>query len=76
LPDPTDQRVPRWGAPRSTVHFVTDQGVLFTSAPLPVSGSGVVEWRTTPSYAAYEAAAGPLPGALAAFTNPIFLGRS
>ncbi|MFF9170495.1 MULTISPECIES: CehA/McbA family metallohydrolase [unclassified Streptomyces] len=70
------------GAPRCTVRFVTDQGVLFTSAPLPVTGSGVVEWRTTPSYAAYvraelrhEAAAGPLPGALAAFTNPVFLGR-
>ncbi|MFE9443100.1 CehA/McbA family metallohydrolase [Streptomyces sp. NPDC006602] len=71
------------GAPRCTVRLVTDQGVLFTSAPLPVTGSGVVEWRTTPAYAAYvraevrhEVAVGPLPGALAAFTNPIFLGRS
>ncbi|MFC9161862.1 CehA/McbA family metallohydrolase [Streptomyces fungicidicus] len=70
------------GAPRCTVRFVTDQGVLHTGAPLPVSGSGVLEWRTTPSYAAYvraelrhETAAGPLPGALAGFTNPIFLGR-
>jgi hypothetical protein len=80
---PVTVRLEVTGAPRCTVRFVTDQGVLHTSAPLPVSGSGVVEWRTTPSYAAYvraelrhEAAAGPVPGALAAFTNPIFLGRA
>ncbi|MEU0246797.1 CehA/McbA family metallohydrolase [Streptomyces sp. NPDC006235] len=79
---PVTVRLEVTGAPRCTVRFVTDQGVLHTSAPLPVSGSGAVEWRTTPSYAAYvraelrhEAAAGPVPGALAAFTNPIFLGR-
>jgi hypothetical protein len=79
---PVTVRLEVTGAPRCTVRFVTDQGVLFTSAPLPVTGSGVVEWRTTPSYAAYvraelrhEAATGPLPGALAAFTNPVFLGR-
>ncbi|MFD5584410.1 CehA/McbA family metallohydrolase [Streptomyces sp. NPDC127063] len=79
---PVTVRLEVTGAPRCTVRFVTDQGVLFTSAPLPVTGAGVVEWRTTPSYAAYvraelrhEAATGPLPGALAAFTNPIFLGR-
>ncbi|MEU1850473.1 CehA/McbA family metallohydrolase [Streptomyces sp. NPDC019990] len=80
---PVTVRLEVTGAPRCTVRFVTDQGVLHTSAPLPVSGSGVVEWRTTPAYAAYvraelrhEAAAGPLPGALAAFTNPVFLGRA
>ncbi|MFB7085565.1 CehA/McbA family metallohydrolase [Streptomyces sp. NPDC056296] len=79
---PVTVRLEVSGAPRCTVRFVTDQGVLFTGPPLPVSGSGVVEWRTTASYAAYvraelrhEAAAGPLPGALAAFTNPVFLGR-
>ncbi|MGI5426566.1 CehA/McbA family metallohydrolase [Streptomyces sp. CA-179760] len=79
---PVTVRLDVTGAPRCTVRFVTDQGVLHTSAPLPVAGAGVVEWRTTPSYAAYvraevrhEAAAGPLPGALAGFTNPIFLGR-
>ncbi|MFH8800467.1 CehA/McbA family metallohydrolase [Streptomyces sp. NPDC017936] len=79
---PVTVRLEVTGAPRCTVRFVTDQGVLFTSAPLPVSGAGVVEWRTTPSYAAYvraevrhEVAAGPLPGAPAAFTNPVFLGR-
>ncbi len=79
---PVTVRVDVTGAPRCTVRLVTDQGVLFTSAPLPVSGTGSVEWRTTPSYAAYvraelrhETALGPLPGAPAAFTNPIFLGR-
>lgn len=79
---PVTVRLEVTGAPRCTVRFVTDQGVLHTGAPLPVSGSGVVEWRTTPSYAAYvraelrhETAAGPLPGTLAGFTNPIFLGR-
>ncbi|MER5373768.1 CehA/McbA family metallohydrolase [Streptomyces sp. NPDC002553] len=80
---PVTVRLEVRGAPRCTVRFVTDQGVLFTSAPLPVAGAGVVEWRTTPSYAAYvraevrhEVAAGPVPGALAAFTNPVFLGRN
>ncbi|MGX5214700.1 CehA/McbA family metallohydrolase [Streptomyces violaceus] len=79
---PVTVRLEVTGAPRCTVRFVTDQGVLHTSPPLPVAGAGVVEWRTTPSYAAYvraevrhEAAAGPVPGPLAAFTNPIFLGR-
>ncbi|MFJ8793077.1 CehA/McbA family metallohydrolase [Streptomyces sp. NPDC102462] len=79
---PVTVRLEVSGAPRCTVRFVTDEGVLLTSDPLPVSGSGVVEWRTTPSYAAYvraelrhETAAGPLPGAPAGFTNPVFLGR-
>ncbi|MFE2564565.1 CehA/McbA family metallohydrolase [Streptomyces mirabilis] len=78
---PVTVRLEVTGAPRCTVRFVTDQGVLFTSAPLPVSGSGTVEWNTTAQYAAYvraelrhETAVGPVPGALAAFTNPIFLG--
>ncbi|MEU4652621.1 CehA/McbA family metallohydrolase [Streptomyces sp. NPDC023723] len=79
---PVTVRLAVTGAPRCTVRFVTDQGVLHTGGPLPVSGEGVVEWRTTASYAAYvraevrhEVAAGALPGALAAFTNPVFLGR-
>ncbi|MDR3081423.1 MAG: CehA/McbA family metallohydrolase [Streptomyces sp.] len=78
---PVTVRLEVQGGPRCTVRLVTDQGVLFTSDPLSVSGKGTVEWRTTPAYAAYvraelrhETAAGPLPGALAAFTNPIFLG--
>ncbi|MFD5797350.1 CehA/McbA family metallohydrolase [Streptomyces diastatochromogenes] len=78
---PVTVRLEVSGAPRCSVRFVTDQGTLFTSEPLPVSGAGVVEWRTTPAYAAYvraevrhETALGPVPGAMAAFTNPVFLG--
>lgn len=48
-----------------------------------MSGAGTVEWHTTAAYAAYvraelrhETAAGTVPGALAAFTNPIFLGEA
>lgn len=80
---PVTLRLEATGAPRCTVRFVTDQGVLFTSDPLSVSGAGTVEWHTTASYAAYvraelrhETAAGTVPGALAAFTNPIFLGET
>jgi hypothetical protein len=79
---PVTVRVEATGAPRCTIRVVTDQGVLHTSDPLPVAGAGAVEWRTTSAYAAYvraelrhETAAGPVPGVLAAFTNPIFLGR-
>uniref|UniRef100_UPI00142E4BB1 CehA/McbA family metallohydrolase n=1 Tax=Streptomyces griseus TaxID=1911 RepID=UPI00142E4BB1 len=64
------------------VRLVTDQGPLLTT-PLPASGAGVVEWRTTPAHAAYvraevrHAPAVPglpgLPGAFAALTNPVFL---
>ncbi|MGW2523314.1 CehA/McbA family metallohydrolase [Streptomyces sp. NPDC001617] len=79
---PVTVRVEASGAPRCTIRLVTDEGLLLTSDPLPVAGSGSVEWRTTPAYAAYvraelrhEAAAGPVPGALAGFTNPVFLGR-
>ncbi|MYW69307.1 phosphoesterase [Streptomyces sp. SID8379] len=70
------------GAPGCTLHLVTDQGTLFTSPALPDSGTGKASWTTTPSYAAYvraevrHAATVPgLPGALTAFTNPIFLGE-
>ncbi|MFJ9587392.1 CehA/McbA family metallohydrolase [Streptomyces acidicola] len=80
--EPVTVRLEVTGAPRCTVRFVTDQGVLHTSEPLPVSGAGTVEWRTTAQYAAYvraelrhEAVVTSLPGPLAAFTNPIFLGR-
>ncbi|MET7681434.1 CehA/McbA family metallohydrolase [Streptomyces sp. NPDC005423] len=78
---PVTLRLDVTGAPRCVVRLVTDQGVLFTGDPLPVTGAGTVEWRTTAAYAAYvraelrhETAAGPVPGALAAFTNPVFLG--
>lgn len=69
------------GAPGCTAQFVTDQGTLYAT-PLPESGSGTVEWTTTASYAAYvraevrhPATAPGLPGAPAAFTNPVFLGE-
>lgn len=85
LPVPADTpvtvRLKASGAPRCSVRFVTDQGVQFTSGPLPVSGTGVVEWRTTAAHTAYvraelrhETALGPVPGTMAAFTNPVFLG--
>jgi hypothetical protein len=79
---PVTVRLEVTGAPGCTVRFVTDQGVLHTAA-LPASGTGGAEWTTTPAYAAYvraevrHPAAAPatgLPGALAAFTNPVFLG--
>lgn len=84
LPVPSDApvtvRLDVTGAPGCTARFVTDQGVLHTAA-LPASGTGTVAWTTTPAYAAYvraevrhPAALPPLPGALAAFTNPVFLG--
>ncbi|WP_328538214.1 CehA/McbA family metallohydrolase [Streptomyces sp. NBC_00344] len=78
---PVTVRLEVAGAPGCTAQFVTDQGTLYTSA-LPGSGSGVMEWRTTPAYAAYVRAevrhaptVAGLPGALAALTNPVFLGR-
>jgi hypothetical protein len=82
--DPVTVRLEVTGAPGCTVRFVTDQGVLFTTAqPLPVSGAGTVEWSTTAAYAAYvraevrhPATSAVLPGALAAFTNPVFLGAT
>ncbi|MEU6666408.1 CehA/McbA family metallohydrolase [Streptomyces sp. NPDC046727] len=77
---PVTVRLEVAGAPRCSVRLVTDQGVVFTGAPLPVSGSGAVEWRTSMAHAAYvraelrhETALGPVPGAMAAFTNPVFL---
>ncbi|WKK21313.1 CehA/McbA family metallohydrolase [Streptomyces olivoreticuli] len=70
------------GAAGCTASFVTDQGQLFST---PVPADGRVEWRTTPSYAAYvraevrhpagDGGASGIPGAMAAMTNPIFLGR-
>ncbi|MCA1221898.1 CehA/McbA family metallohydrolase [Streptomyces sp. 8L] len=74
------------GAPGCTVRFVTDQGTLFTApSPIGASGSATVEWTTTPQYASYVRAEvrhpataqdGGLPGAVAAFTNPVFLGAA
>ncbi|MGI5482246.1 CehA/McbA family metallohydrolase [Streptomyces lavendofoliae] len=79
---PVTVRLEVTGAPGCTAHLVTDQGLLHT-APLPASGTGTVEWTTTAAYAAHVRAevrhppALPgLPGALAAFTNPVFLGAA
>ncbi|MGW0731458.1 CehA/McbA family metallohydrolase [Streptomyces sp. NPDC002851] len=82
--DPVSVRLEVRGAPGCTLRLVTDQGTLFTSAaPLPESGSGTASWRTTPAYASYvraevrhPATTPGLPGPLAAFTNPIFLGEA
>ncbi|MFI1397581.1 CehA/McbA family metallohydrolase [Streptomyces sp. NPDC020681] len=78
---PVTVRLEVTGAPGCSVRFVTDQGVLHTAA-LPASGAGTVEWGTTPEYATYvraEVRRAPvvpgLPGPLAAFTNPVFLGE-
>lgn len=78
---PVTVRLDIKGAPGCTPRFITDQGVLHTGPTLPASGTGTLEWRTTPSYAAYVRAevrhpptTPPLPGPLCAFTNPIFLG--
>ncbi|MGA5100841.1 CehA/McbA family metallohydrolase [Streptomyces lavendulocolor] len=77
---PVTVRLDVTGAPGCTVRFVTDQGTLHTVA-LPASGTGTATWTTTPAYAAHvrtevrhPAAVPGLPGALAAFTNPVFLG--
>ncbi|GAA2715443.1 MULTISPECIES: CehA/McbA family metallohydrolase [Streptomyces] len=62
------------GVPDGTAVLVTDQGPLHTT-PLPADGR--VQWRTSPARAAYVRAevrhAGPA-GAMAAMTNPVWLG--
>ncbi|MGW2558217.1 CehA/McbA family metallohydrolase [Streptomyces sp. NPDC001514] len=84
--DPVTVRLEVTGAPGRTARIVTDQGVLLTATlPTDGTGTGTVEWRTTAAYAAYvraEVRHAPvvpvpgLPGPLAAFTNPVFLGAS
>ncbi|MEV5974295.1 CehA/McbA family metallohydrolase [Streptomyces sp. NPDC051921] len=74
--EPVTARLRVTGAPQGgTVRLVTDQGVLFT-AP----ATGTAEWTTSAARSAYVRAevrhpvtAPPLPGALSAFTNPVFL---
>ena len=71
------------GVPDATINLVTDEGKTLTQI-LPAAGSGTVTWQTTPAVSAYvraevrhpvtDAASG-LPGTMAAFTNPIFLGK-
>lgn len=70
------------GAPAgATARLLTDQGEMFTSA----ASGAPLEWRTTTSLAAYVRAEirhrppvgspADLPGAMAAMTNPVWLGR-
>ena len=65
------------GVPDGVVRIVSDEGEMLR-APLPASGTGTVTWQATPSLAAYVRAEvrHPGTGAMAALTNPIFLGRS
>jgi len=71
------------GVPNGTVGFITDEGQTLTQA-LDASGAGTVSWKTTAAVSAYVRAEArhpvtspnaDLPGAMAAMTNPIFLGR-
>ncbi|MER6912343.1 CehA/McbA family metallohydrolase [Streptomyces sp. NPDC000594] len=78
---PVTVRLETAGTPGCSVRFVTDQGVLHTSAPVGESGSAVMRWETTPRYATYVRAevrhpvtVAGVPGRMAAFTNPVFLG--
>ncbi|UQW99483.1 CehA/McbA family metallohydrolase [Streptomyces sp. RerS4] len=78
--EPITIRCEASGAPGRTLSLVTDQGTLLTTT-LPASGTGAAEWLTTPRYTTYVRAelrhaptVAGLPGPLAAFTNPIFLG--
>ncbi|MER8046136.1 CehA/McbA family metallohydrolase [Streptomyces sp. NPDC094032] len=74
---PVTARLRVTGAPPGgTLRLVTDQGVLHTARD-----TDTTEWTTTAAYATYvraevrhPAGSPPLPGALAAFTNPVFLG--
>ncbi|MEU7031256.1 CehA/McbA family metallohydrolase [Streptomyces sp. NPDC046275] len=76
--EPVTARLRVTGAPAGAVlRLVTDQGVLHTA-----QGTDATEWTTTAARAAYvraevrhPATAPPLPGALVALTNPVFLGE-
>jgi hypothetical protein len=71
------------GVPGGTLRLITDQGLL-RSEPLREDGSGTLVWRATVSLAAYvraevrhapaDGGASGLPGAMAALSNPAFLG--
>jgi hypothetical protein len=71
------------GVPNGTVVLITDEGQTLTRV-LDASGVGLVTWPTSAAVSAYVRAevrhpvASPsaqLPGAMAALTNPIFLGQ-
>ncbi|WP_371644601.1 CehA/McbA family metallohydrolase [Streptomyces sp. NBC_00597] len=63
------------GAPGCELRLITDQGLAVTAPD-----ASTLEWHTTPVRSAYvraevrhPATAPPFPGALAAFTNPVWL---
>jgi hypothetical protein len=71
------------GVPNAIVLFISDEGQAHAEA-LPTTGTGTVRWQTTPAVSAYVRAevrhptgdpTSVVPGAMAALTNPIFLGR-
>jgi predicted metal-dependent phosphoesterase TrpH len=71
------------GVPNGTAALITDEGQALTQA-LDASGAGTVTWQTTPAVSAYVRAEvrhpvtspeSQLPAAMAALTNPIFLGQ-
>jgi hypothetical protein len=81
---PVTVRLEVGGVPAgSAVRLLTDEGQV---VGLPLPGSGVVEWSTTASLAAYvraevrhpapDGGASWLPGPAAAITNPIWLGHA
>ncbi|ANW21894.1 phosphoesterase [Streptomyces clavuligerus] len=84
VPDdtPVTVRLEASGVPGCSVRLITDQGVLHTSPTTPADGRTAVSWSTTPRRATYVRAelrhpptTPGLPGRMAAFTNPVFLGH-
>ncbi|GLF97357.1 CehA/McbA family metallohydrolase [Streptomyces yaizuensis] len=78
---PVTVRLTATGVPGCSVRLVTDQGVLHTAGPVGADGATEVRWHTTPRYATYVRAevrhpvtVPGVPGRMAAFTNPVFLG--
>lgn len=69
------------GAPGGVVRFISDEGDVLDTV-LPAGGTGTVTWTTKPQISRFVRAevrhpsSDPsIPGAMIAFTNPIFLGR-
>ncbi|RKN09811.1 CehA/McbA family metallohydrolase [Streptomyces radicis] len=84
---PVTARLTASGVPGGEVRLVSDQGVMHTGH-LSAAGTGEVSWTTTPGNATWVRAEvrhpapedgapgvpGPIPGPMAAMTNPVFLG--
>lgn len=80
---PVAVRLEVTGAPEgATAHLWTDEGLMHAE---PVPDSGAVTWRTTAAQSTYVRAevrrpapggeSSPLPGPMAAMTNPVWLAR-